>query len=330
MNLQYEISMKKAGILSIFLLCLFTNISSKNIPFRLVIPERAITSNSIYNKIEFIDDRNIHDPAHMFIDAWSFSSQLNSLIEKITDRTSHNGILLFQLRNLRIIEKNSKEEAQIRLTLYERINDSYFLINTLNTSVTIESEELRSEIISNTIIDFVTSHLLKNYTDNRPYSIEDVHNVGFFEKEHLKAYNTTSLTDGIYVTHKDFIDQTPDSRKITPKFKNDELKEIKIEGTDSKLKKISPELIFAVVIDGQAYLSYKKKFVTLYKDNDEFCFGAKVNRNRIGIAPSFSVGIGSGGYRGGGIGIGILTHNQKENVIFMIDHLNGDIIPLSD
>lgn len=320
--------MKKTYILLIFVLCLFNSTSAQNIAFRLVIPEAPIISNSLYNQIESIDDRNQNDPNNMFIDESVFTDELNHMIQRITDRTAKNGILFLQLRNLRIEKQKNKEEAQIRFTLYERINESYFLIGTLNTSINIESTELRSEIISNTIIDFISGSLTKNYTDNRSFSPEDIHHIAFFEKEHLKAYNTESFADGIYATYKEFMNQTPDSREITPKFKNDELKEIKIKNpNNNKLRKIPAEQIFAVVIDGQPYLSYKKKFVTLRKENDEFCFEAEISRNRTGIAPSFSIGIGSGGYRGGGIGIGILTHSQKEKVTFMIDHLNGNIIP---
>lgn len=326
--------MKNISVLIIFFLCLFTDISanSKSIPFRLVIPETLpVVSESLYNQIELIDDRNTMDADFISIDGVSFSSQLNSFVRRITDKTAKNNTLFLQLRNLTLKqEKNDKESIHLRMSLYEKVNDSYFYINTFDSKIPIMSPNEYLNIVSKKITDFITENLTQNYTDNRAYSIDDIYNISFLEKENLKVYNTHTFADGIYINYKKFADQTPEDRPIIPKFKNDELKEVKIYTKDNKQKKIYPERIYAVVVDGRPYLSYKKKFVALNKVDDNFCFEAEVNRNRTGIAPSFSIGIGSGGYRGGGFGIGIMTHTQKEKITYIIDHLNGDIIPLYD
>jgi len=325
--------MKKFTIILFFITFLVWNVSAgdENKFFRLTIPETSVVPNSLYNKIELLENRDTYQYAEMIVDPSSLQSQLNVLMQRLTDETAKDGLLFFQLRSLTLEKDKQKNDySHIRFSLYEKINSTYFFIHTVDIKIPVEKMKEYPEIISSAISNALSENLTLNYTDPRALSIEDVENIDLLEKENLKAYNTNMYVDGIYITFMDFVNQSPDTRQITPKFKKDELKEIKIiDNITNKRRKIYPDQIFAVVIDGRPYIATDKKYIAMFMHEDELCFEEEISNNRVGFAPSFSIGVGSGGYRGGGIGLDIFTHSKKEKVIFKMDHLNGDFIPMS-
>jgi len=324
--------MKKVSILFILILISVIGIYAKDDgkSFRLVIPETTKVSNSLYNNIEFLDSRNNYEYDLLRIDPASFLSQLNTLLQALTNETAHDATLFIQLRDLSL-EKESKNEgeyAHLRITLYERINSDYLMIGTTDEKIPLPKPKEYMETISQAITDIISSNLLQAYTDPKPFTLENVHHIAFFEKENLKVYNTNSFANGIYLTFLDFINQVPDERKITTKFKKGELKEIKIINPENnKERKLDAAYIFAVVIDGQPYISVDNKYIPMYKVDDDFYFEDEISNSKVGFAPSFSFGIGSGGYRGAGIGLGIYGKSAKQKINFRIDHLNGDFVP---
>lgn len=320
--------MKKQISFFILALITFLNVSANdNITFHLVVPDMPKVTNSLYSSVLFLDDRPAFEFEAVSIDKVSFNSQLNSLMRKITDNTSQGGVLFFQLRHLRF-DKDKK--AHLRVSLYEKEGEDYYLIKTVDESMPVLKSKESGEIVSKAIAEIISRHLTSAYSDPKPYFLDELQNIAFFEKENLALYNTDTFEEGIYNTFSDFINQTPSERTIFPKFKDNELKEIRIiNPLNDKERKVSPAQIYAVVLDGRPFIALEKKFVPLQKIEDDFYFEDESKNSRVGIAPSFAVGIGSGGYRGGGIGIGIMTHTQKIKILFRMDHLTGGLLPVS-
>lgn len=294
----------------------------------------ATINNSLYTDIEFIDDRPDVEYNVLKINSGTFESNLRKIVNNATiNSMSKNGKLLLQLRNLRMTDIPNKDMTRVnfRANLYERKGDSYYLINSLESATVIPDKKNYQEILSSYISDYVINNLQAAIIDEEPYTIDDVRNVSLVEKQLIPLYSETSLKDGVYKTFKDFARQEPLPYDVTTKFKKDELKEVKIPtGKDGKLTKVQPKEVYAVVVGGQPYIATDKKYIPLYKDGDNFFFDDDETLSRTGVAPSFSFGMGSRGYRGGGIGIGIVTHKKKHTVTFVIDHLNGEHILLPD
>ena len=298
--------------------------------FDLIVPAIEIqVENSLYNNIEFVDDRPDWEYQYVRINSQNFRTQLKTIIDYTIDRSANNGSLLLQLRNLDIENISSKEaEALIRINLYEKENNNYYRIASLDSKILIENQQYFEELISNVISNFIIQNLKQEHIEPEPYSIDNIHNLTTLEKSEIPLYKNTSYKDGIYQFFKDFADQTPLDYKVTPKFKKNELKEIKISSKDEKPKKIEPKIIYAVVVGGQPYIATEKKYCPLYRDGDNFWFEDYESKSRFSVSPSFSVGIGSGGYRGGGIGIGVFTQSKKIRTTYFIDHLSGDFITI--
>lgn len=320
--------MKKQIFFFILIFTAFLSVSANdNITFHLVVPDMPKVSNSLYSSVLFQDDRSDYEFETISIDKASFGSQLNNLVKKMTDNTSRGGILFLQLRNLRL---DKDKEAHLRVSLYEKIDMDYYLIRTIDEKIPVQKTKEFQKIVSQAIAEIISRHLTSAYSDPKPYLLNELQHIAFYEKENLPLYNTDAFEEGIYYTFSGFINQIPDERVIFPKFKDNELKEIRIiNPQNDKERKVSPAMIYAVVLDGRPFIALEKKFVPLQKKDDDFYFEDEAKNSRVNFAPSFSVGIGSGGYRTGGIGIGVFTHTQKVKLLFMMDHLTGVFLPMS-
>lgn len=318
--------MKKISLVILFVLAVM-NLSAqqKTVMFDLRVPNSEVVPNSLYRGIDFYDTRANYEYNQVKIDAPSFAKRLTSVIESSTDRTSQNGTLLLLLRNLDFKETKEGTNAHIRMNLYSKIGDKYYFITNTDQNIVAKDYNGLTQSLSNTISSFVLNNLTKAYQDNDPYSLDNLGNIAFFEKETMKLYNATKLVDGVYSDFQTFVDQKPAMTNVTAKFKKEELKEVKTP-QDGKLKKVSPKDVYAVVVDGQPYIATDKKFIALFLDNDDFYFEDDETLSRVSFAPSFSIGVGSGGYRGGGIGLGVFNQQRKQKVIFMIDYLTGDFV----
>lgn len=328
--------MKRNIIAAIILIMFALNISAQQRDnFSLDIKEtHPIVQNSLYNTISFMDSRLNRTRDQYIVNAELFSWQLSSFVNMITDRTAKNGTMLFQLRNLSFETEGDKGFSHIRATLYESLNSQFYMIATLDTEIQVAngkniSPRLQEEI-SSTITSFIADNLTQPYTDNIPYTLDDIRHIDTIEKESSELYKDQGYRDGIYYTFDSFKNQKPIVTKMEVRFKKEKLSEIKIiDRSNNKFRKVNPSDIYAVVLDGQIYIALDKKYYTVYPDKGNLLFDAEYNSSNVGFAPSFSVGIGSGGYRGGGIGLGVFTKTKKETVTYMIDHMNGRFIKIN-
>lgn len=328
--------MKKNIVILIISIIYALNVSAQQRDhFSLYIPNTyPVTQNSLYTNISFIDSRLNRTRSQYIVNAELFSMQLSTFMNMATDRTAQNRTILFQLRNLSFETEDNTGSSHIRVTLYESANSQFYMIGTLDTQVQVRSNNNISahlqNKISTTILSFIKDNLTTPYTDNIPYTLDDIRHIDSIEKESSQAFNQDSFRDGIYYTFESFKAQQPLVTKMEVKFKKNKLSEIKLaDKYSNKFKKLEPSAIYGAVIDGQAYIALEKKYYPIYSDNGNLYFDVERSSSNLGISPSFSIGIGSGGYRGGGIGLGVFTHTKKESVTYMIDHLNGNFIPVN-
>lgn len=328
--------MKKVIIVStLLLICLASAFAQQSKQLHLTIPqENKIISNSLYNKISVLDSRINQNRYQFTINEQSFTKELALFLELSTDQSAHNGTLLLQIRDLSFYTNNLKGESNIRVTLYSVLNSQYYLIGTLDTEIRINAEKNTSEqlqnAVSKTILWFVSDKLAQPYIDNVPYSWEDINHIDHIERDATALYNNKQeLVNGIYYSFKDIVTQTPNEAQMELKFKKDQLNEVKIKDqTDGKYKKVKPEQIYAVIADEQVYISFNKKYHLAYFNNGALYFDTEETSSNLGFSPSVSFGIGSGGYRGGGIGIGVFTRSKKDLITYKVDHINGKFIQI--
>ena len=321
--------MKKISALILFILAIGLNLSAQErMIFNMAVPSESVIPNSLYNNIDFYDSRVNYEYDQVKIDAPSFTNRLNSIVQLSTDSTSQSGTLLLQLRNLDFSETKNGVESHIRMSLYVKKSDDFYFIGNMDANMGYKDVDLLKQVISKNISDFVRSNLTQGYKDSNPYSFDDLGNISALEKGTFKAYSLDKLVDGVYPNFISFVDQNPASTMITPKFKKNELKEVKTP-VNGKLKKTNPQDVYAVVVDGQPYIATDKKFIPLYFENQDYFFEDNETVSRMSFAPSFSIGAGSGGYRGGGIGLGVMNQQKKVKISFMIDHLTGKFIAVN-
>ena len=316
--------------------------------FNLTIPENVV-ENSSYNKVEFLDSRlykedlgyvqtgMLNNYAYL-VDEIPFALQFDSLLNRITDKSAQDKTLLLQLRNLNFSEitKAMSETGycHIRISLYEKEYPDYYLVATLDTLLITKAMDVTGRLIkksSEIITTFVSNNLTGKRTDNVPFLLADIHNIDFFEKNNMKLYSTDTYVNGIYPDFASFINQMPVTGELTSKFdKNNNLKELKRLNEQSKLKKLNPKDFYAVVLNGQPYITSNKSYIPVYKVKDEFRFLNDGNI-KIDVGAYVGAGIAAGIVAGllGGIFIPI-SNNQPEKVEMTIDHLNGHFIILPD
>lgn len=327
--------MKKISLLIILALCVLNIRAQQRERFSLRIPAvTPVVENSLYSSVSLLDSRVNKTQNQFIIVEQAFSIELSSVLNSLITTSAQNRVLLFQLRDLSFEVDGNNGMSHIRATLYESLNSQYYFIGTLDTNVEIRDSKNVSaalqEEVSRALISFIAGKLTQPYIDNVPYTLEDVRHIDYTEKSALPLYKMSLYTDGVYYTYEGFADQQPAITKMEVKYKKNIPAEIRIENkSDGKFKKIDTESFYAVVLGGQAYISFNKKLWPLYMDNGDLFFDAEQNVSRVGFAPSFSIGIGSGGYRGGGIGLGVYNQSRKQIFTYKIDHLSGTFIPLN-
>lgn len=295
--------------------------------------------NSLYNSISFLNSKGFSQsyPTDFEINDSQFSMDITNAVNQMIDRTAQYRNVLFQLRDLSFYIDGFEGKSHVRATLYESTETGFLKIGTLDTDIEVQSgKNLLAILKANTsaaIIDFISQNLTNRPINNVAYSLEDIQNIDNIEKISISLYDTNTYysgyKEGIYYTFDSFIQQQPIKANLEGKYKKEKLTEVKYKDQDNKFKKISPDKVYAVVLDNIAYIAYNNKYYRMYLDNGDLCFDVEEKSSNVGVSPSFGIGIGSGGYRGGGLGIGITTRTQKQLVTYKIDHINGKFIPIN-
>lgn len=322
----------------ISIICVCTAKAQDVISFELIMPD-TIVSGSLYNRIECLDELS-GKPNFGYIQMSALSSykpivdqvpiqtQLDTLMQRITDETAQKQTLLLQLRILDFNQDNNNVSCRLRFSLYIIKADHYSYLNTLDTTITAKPKEILNEA-SYAITDYILANLKYMPEKDDFYTIHKIHEIEWNEKENTPVYKAETYKDGIYFSFKSFASQQPDEEKMQVKIKDESIKSVEVMNKEKdKWEKIKSESIFAIIVGGKPYVVDDKKYYPVYKEHNNLMFVAEKPVGSV-ISPAnggFSISTGSYGTGiGGGVAIRIGSR-PKEKVTYMIDHLNGTFL----
>jgi uncharacterized protein with FMN-binding domain len=307
--------------------------------FQISLPDQVI-SNSLYKTISYLDSR--FDTTHMgivqlgafnrkarVVPKTSFSTQLTNVMNTITDSTSRNGELLFQLRQLSFAEitgaMSEKGYCFLRAALYAHINDTYQKINAIDTVLLVSSMDVTRALFrhgSKAITGLITGSLLIPAADSNYLSLTDIQKIDSIEKRKIKVYNTSAYSDGLYLNYSSFMNQVPD-KQITVDVNGAKISAVKMLDEHGKKIKVKAKDVYAIVNNGQPFIATEYGYYPMQRINDDLCFTgkAKITANTGSVvAASVLFGI---------IG-GLMASNANAVFEMKIDHINGGFIHIKE
>lgn len=314
--------MAKFKILFMFILFIVASmqLSAKFKNVDLVINNSELVNNANqYSSILLVDDRPELEKEKIAIDVYETNLRLNKALPK----TDNDRVLVIQLKKLYLYQENKKNSFYIQARAYEKNDkkkESYFWVNTLNTSLLNEfSDKETNDKISFILIDFIKEQLTflpESYTEE--FEVSDFDDIADLEKTYINSYNTDDLEDGIYYNYVSFSQQLPDEEIYNLKIKNEELKDVYIfNQTTHKEEKLKGGSIFGVVFEGNLYVQYEGRYIRLFRDfdNNDFYYNATKTSSS-----GFFV---SAGLVGALVSLVIPSQTTKENNVIVLDHLSG-------
>ena len=331
----------KPILMQLFLLLLCFKIFSQKLTqdFIFGLPEQKI-QNSFYKSIKYIDsredttnmgvvfkDHGFGDRRTTVILSTPLSIQLSGVLNELVDSTSKDGTILFQLRKFNFVQTSggtySKRYCFLRAEIYSMNNGLYQKLAFIDTTIITHGNNSTKKILivaGTTISNFIATNLTRKAPDSNYFSLIDISKIDSLEKQQIFVYNTSKYTDGLYTTYKSFMNQTPDSR-ITAQEIDSEISSVKSIDETGNTTNVKAKDVFAIVFNGQPFISTTYGYFKLRKVDDDFIFvgKAKAVANSADVeAAAFAFGI---------IG-GILASNVTEDFEMKIDHVNGEIITL--
>jgi hypothetical protein len=243
--------------------------------------------------------------------------QLEAILNSYTDASSGFGALLFQLKRFSFAETQRTAYVYLIATLYALKDNGYVSLLNLDTTLVIDGPaNFQSALVSasNEVIDnFIARGIVLTPVDTVVYSYEDVQHIDNLHKRKLKAYNTSTYTEGFYSDYAAFKNQTPDLQGEV-KLRSDGGMAITLHSpgwTEARGKKH----IYAVVYKGIPYIVSHFGYYPLQKDGDDFYFDGRLN---VAGTPSNPFGVFSAN----------ASSPDKRNYRVLIDYTNGEFIHL--
>lgn len=308
--------MKKI-ISSVFLFCFSViSIFAQN-SFTLPEASAPAIDNSLYNSVAFLDSRPEQHNSNTLINGVDFARKLSLFLRNTTNANAKEGVLLLQLRELNISNTTDLYKSRLQANLFDKQDDDYYFIDSIDVDVDGTSVSDLEIKLSDQIYSFLDENLTQEVTDKHAYSLDDLYNFDLVEKMKKPLYGNNQLADGIYVSFEDFKNQYPLDDLVMVDYKKDgEVKEVKATNVElDKTIKVNPTDVYAIVFDGEAYVSFDNKFIPLYKENNDLFFQYKATQNlsRANLPV---------------VGVGYNLNGSLNNVVYKIDDINGDIYPV--
>lgn len=296
-----------------------------------------IVENAKYGKISLYDAREIKDNLgviqvgmlnanRLLVAEPSLEKQLQSQLEQISGRKG-NGELLMRLEKFCMAELtgtfSEKGFLDFRAILFSKESSGdYLQLARIDTAIIVKGMDVTkatlsraSELVNNLIFDALT----KNSDTTKSYSFSEIEHYDDIQKKQLALYNATKFKDGLYLTYEEFADQTPSGGETQLKDGDLYLGFFK-ENEKGKLKKINPKDYYAVVHDGNPFISSQDQFYALIKEDNDFIFVGPVKET----ASATNVVVAS--VLLGAIG-GMLVSGPETNYYTQkLDYVNGSFV----
>lgn len=333
--------MKTKRFLSMAFALLSTNLLFAQEPtknFELPEPGYQI-QHSHYKTISFIDSRPdttqmgtvqvgaLNKKANVICEV-PLTTQLNRLMQALTDASADSGQLVLQIRQLSFYEITSftseRGYCRLRVSLYAQKDSDYYKLDAVDTLMQTGGMDVTKATLRNggkLITDLIARNLQQPVPETNSYKFTDLADIDNIEKRKIPVYNTDHYADGLYNSFESFCAQVPDKAIQVKTNKGGTITAVEIAGTTDKPEKIKPKETYAVVHKGQPYIATSFGFYALTKSNDEFYFTGKAKSS-----PD-SNDVMAAGMMFGAIGV-LVASTANATFLMQIDHYNGSLIPI--
>jgi hypothetical protein len=314
---------------------LFAQDLTKN--FEIVLPKNKV-ENSLYKTIGFLDSRKGYkeigvvdigllrnNEAKLVLKA-PFDQQLTAVLNALTDSTAQDGELLFQLNRFSFAETYGTRYCYLIAGLYAKNSDGYKKIASIDTVLGFISASanllIREE--SKLISGFIATNLLAVAKDSTTYTTNDIAHIDSIEMQKIPVFSREDYTDGVYMSYKSFMAQSPDKPAIVDISKDGSISSVKVTDSSGKKTKVQPKHMYALVYKGQPFIATEYGYYSLPKGSDNnfyFTGDIRVATSQAGLNAA-QIGFGLVGLALAGIS------GDKETYVLMIDYRNGAFIHL--
>lgn len=313
-------------------------LADRTADFEIAIPTEKI-EGSYYNRLQYLDSRlDKSKLGYIFstmsggtevVDKVSLKKQFQSLMEGATDQSTEGRTLLVQLRKLSFgvdLKKNPKNGCNLRISFFEADGDNYYFVNTIDTIIESKHKEALADASVAINAIFAENLLLLPLEDEEPFSLTEVKDIDALERNTIPLFTETELPEGVYFDYKSLSKLIPSVSDMKLIINSKGIKELEIKdpNNSNKTKKLKPKDVYAIVADGELYISYDKKFCRVFEEDGNLKFVGTQDINS-GLIAGASFGMGSGGSYGGGISLN-LGPKPKNYLKLSLDQFNGDFI----
>lgn len=344
-QVQDDTIMKRLLLSSFIILiaCHMLQSQNRTIDFKISLPKKPI-SNSIYKTILYVDSRD--DTTYMGTvasgllktgAAVSFSPplsvQLTDVLGKYADKTAKDGTMLFQLRHLVFSQKpgafSNKGYCLFKAELYADKGNGYVPLASVDTMIIVKTLTTGTSSLfnaaGNAITSFIADNLIKSGSDTLAYNYNDVLSIDSLEKTKIPIYNSNaSYVDGIYEKWESFKKQIPEwTSQMIAEPKGGRISSVEFIDKDNKKLKLESKLVYAIVLNGQPYVSTDYGYYLLEKRERNFFFTGKAKvytgMGERYLSRSFLGPLSA-----------LYELNQNSTFEFKIDHSDGGFIRIKE
>jgi len=244
-------------------------------------------SNSLYNKITFLDSRSAGVPigvitkglgpaqVEKIVFKTPIEPQFAGLMHVLVDNTARDGELLFQLRRFRFVEKSGVRYCFLSASLYAKKEDRYFPLSHLNTVFSLPSRIWNTlQTKANTLLaDFVAKGLVLPARDSLSYTFDEVARVDSIEKRSIPLYTVGTCKDGIYTSPQSFLAQRPEWPDLDVLTrKNGSIISVAARYSGGERRPVGKDAMYAIVYKGRPYMITEYGFYPLQRLGDDLYF----------------------------------------------------------
>lgn len=290
--------------------------------FEISLPEKH-TDGAKYGKFRFVDQRGSSmfmgfvqtgalNRKSLVVEKDPLEQQLSKVFDALADKTK-DGELLLQLRYCNFSEHTGSFSENgyfaLRANLYAKKDDLYQSLLSIDTVISVSAMDVTNRLLrtgGETLINFIDSGLTID-PKGRIYSFNDIVKIDSIQKSVQALYNSSTLKDGLYSTSQAFFTQQPDVQIINAENKVNSIV-VYINNEKGKKIKVKPAKQYAVVYQGEAYISYNNNFYKIIRQGDDFVssFGVPLGTDPFTGAFVVSTTYGMiGGMTGGLIGAAV-------------------------
>lgn len=288
---------------------------------------QMVVPNSLYNNLEVIDQRKegnlMGRVDYNVIAKPAMSVQLKSYLKAVTSERTQAGSLVLCLKRFQFSQLsgvlNTQRFCRINADLYEKDDTVYRHIQTLDQSFfLIGSGKQIMQTGDSAITSLISNNLVRHGNQSVGLTYREMVASDSIAKRQLKLYNTTEYVNGVYSNFESFKNQCPDMQ-ATITTKKGKIRSVVTTNSQGSAKRLFPTDVYALVVDGQPFISTGIGYFPLSFDDDEFLFTG-----------DFQVPLRSGVIVLVGLVGASMLSNAKDIGEFdaMINYKNGELIRL--